>query len=385
VPEFEARRTSVPPFTPPLRRDDDRRRVDRPPPDESGSSPTQREGLPPGYRMRHDAHYVDQLTTRVPPAPHIRLIPLSEIDTARGGELPDLEPLVRSVARHGVLQPLLVRPADGRFELIAGSRRLRAAARAGLAEVPCFVHACDQTRAAALAEAENLRRPAPAPRRSGEMASGALRELQQSFGGIASCLHLIAGREASLRDRVALDLIRTEAHRAHRLVQCLHLLTGERPLAPAAVSVRAALEQALEAFAPERRLSAAQISVDCDETLPAAHADPEWLTIALTAAIGGMLSMVQGATVPLLRIKAATAMQSVTVAIEQHAVPVPEHALTRFFDAAWVDRPGGYQAAVEFAAARSALERLGGSVEIHAEDGAGCRLTLAVPRERRRP
>jgi len=73
--------------------------------------------------MRHDAHYVDQLTSRTI-GPQVRLIPIGDIDVARPGEARDLAALVKSIQKFGVLQPLLVRPRAGRFELIAGARRL---------------------------------------------------------------------------------------------------------------------------------------------------------------------------------------------------------------------------------------------------------------------
>ncbi len=50
-----------------------------------------------------------------------------------------LDELVESVKTHGIIQPLVVRPHDGRFELIAGERRWRAAQRAGLAQVPIVI------------------------------------------------------------------------------------------------------------------------------------------------------------------------------------------------------------------------------------------------------
>lgn len=54
-----------------------------------------------------------------------------------------LEELVYSIRQQGILQPLLVRPNGEDFELIAGERRLRAAAEAELREVPVIV--CDKT------------------------------------------------------------------------------------------------------------------------------------------------------------------------------------------------------------------------------------------------
>src|SRR5512144_2976346 len=101
-------------------------------------TPAAREGLPPGYRMRHDAHYVDRLSE--PAAPQVQLIRVTDIDGARpnaAAAARDLAPLVGSIRRFGLLQPLLVRRHNGRYNLIAGGRRLAAAVAAGVSEVPC--------------------------------------------------------------------------------------------------------------------------------------------------------------------------------------------------------------------------------------------------------
>ena len=50
-----------------------------------------------------------------------------------------LAQLAESIAQKGVLQPILVRPVDGRFQIVAGERRYRAAERLGLAEVPARI------------------------------------------------------------------------------------------------------------------------------------------------------------------------------------------------------------------------------------------------------
>ncbi|MCC0016061.1 MAG: ParB/RepB/Spo0J family partition protein [Rhodobiaceae bacterium] len=73
----------------------------------------------------------------------------------------DLQDLVNSVLEKGVVQPLLVRNSPqggGRFELIAGERRWRAAQRAGLHEVPCVIHDVDDREALELAIIENVQR-----------------------------------------------------------------------------------------------------------------------------------------------------------------------------------------------------------------------------------
>ncbi|HOS42238.1 MAG TPA: ParB/RepB/Spo0J family partition protein, partial [Armatimonadota bacterium] len=69
-----------------------------------------------------------------------------------------LEELAASIRQHGILQPLTVRVREGGYELIAGERRLQAARRAGLADVPVMVRDCDDREMLELALVENLQR-----------------------------------------------------------------------------------------------------------------------------------------------------------------------------------------------------------------------------------
>jgi len=70
----------------------------------------------------------------------------------------DLSSLAESIRRQGVLQPLVVRPWEGRFQLVAGERRLRAARMAGLREVPVVVREASDRQMLALALIENVQR-----------------------------------------------------------------------------------------------------------------------------------------------------------------------------------------------------------------------------------
>jgi ParB family chromosome partitioning protein len=70
----------------------------------------------------------------------------------------DLEALVDSIRRHGVLQPIMVRPTAGGFEVVAGERRWRAAQAAGLETIPAVVRAMTDQEALELALVENLQR-----------------------------------------------------------------------------------------------------------------------------------------------------------------------------------------------------------------------------------
>ncbi len=69
-----------------------------------------------------------------------------------------LEALADSIAEHGVLQPVVVRPSQGGYQLIAGERRLRASQMAGLTEIPAVVRQATDRQALLLALLENLQR-----------------------------------------------------------------------------------------------------------------------------------------------------------------------------------------------------------------------------------
>jgi len=69
-----------------------------------------------------------------------------------------LQELVDSIKEHGVLQPVLVRPKDDCYEIIAGERRWRAAQLAGLESLPALVKEIDDIQAAEISLVENLQR-----------------------------------------------------------------------------------------------------------------------------------------------------------------------------------------------------------------------------------
>jgi ParB family chromosome partitioning protein len=70
----------------------------------------------------------------------------------------ELAQLSASIRAHGVLQPVVVRAAGDRFQLIAGERRLRAAQRAGLTEIPVRVVDFNDQQTLEAALAENIQR-----------------------------------------------------------------------------------------------------------------------------------------------------------------------------------------------------------------------------------
>jgi ParB family chromosome partitioning protein len=105
-----------------------------------------------------------------------------------------LEELTASIRAQGVMQPILVRPVDGgRFEIIAGERRWRAAQRAGLREIPVLVKSVPDQAALALALIENIQREDLNPL---EEAQG-LKRLIDEFGLTHDAVAQAVGRSRS--------------------------------------------------------------------------------------------------------------------------------------------------------------------------------------------
>ncbi len=102
--------------------------------------------------------------------------------------------LVASIRSHGILQPILVRPvAEGRFEIVAGERRWRAAQAAGLHELPAVVKALDARQAFEIAIIENIQR---SDLNAIEEARG-FRRLIDEFGHTQAELATIVGKSRS--------------------------------------------------------------------------------------------------------------------------------------------------------------------------------------------
>jgi len=120
-------------------------------------APKKKNGLGKGL----DALFIDNSTEDVKSAVKLgineiepnRDQPRKHFDEAALSELAD------SIALHGVIQPLLVRPiSDGGYQLIAGERRWRASRLAGLTEVPVVIREMTDSEAMELALIENLQR-----------------------------------------------------------------------------------------------------------------------------------------------------------------------------------------------------------------------------------
>lgn len=138
-------------------------------------------GLPERSVMRHDSHYVDELTKRS--GRHIgTMLPLEFIEANAEQprtQLGNIEELAASVREKGVLEPILVRViGPNRYQIISGERRFRAASMAGLDEIPAIELDVDDKEQLEIALIENIQRK---DLTAFEEAEG-LYVLQQKFG-----------------------------------------------------------------------------------------------------------------------------------------------------------------------------------------------------------
>jgi ParB family transcriptional regulator, chromosome partitioning protein len=121
-----------------------------------------RTGLPVTLKMRHDAHYVESLTSYSGAAIG-RMIPVDQIrpnpDQPRKA-IGDLRELTDSIREKGVLEPLLVRfvPREDCYYIISGERRYHASRAAGLNEVPCIEKMADDAETLEIGLIENIQR-----------------------------------------------------------------------------------------------------------------------------------------------------------------------------------------------------------------------------------
>jgi len=142
---------------------------------------TMKRGLPERKAMRHDAHFVEELTRRS--GRHIgSMIPLDFIEP--NAEQPrtslgNIEELAASIREKGVLEPILVRGiGPNRYQIISGERRFRAATLAGLDEIPAIEHDVDDRETLEIALIENIQRKDLTPFEESE----GFAALQEKFG-----------------------------------------------------------------------------------------------------------------------------------------------------------------------------------------------------------
>jgi hypothetical protein len=309
-----------------LDREDDER-----PPRAATAAPI-REGLPPTYRMRHEAHYVEALVGGAPP--------------------PAATPVAAAAPA-----PLPAAPAP--------------------APVPTPQPPGPATVVAAATAPET----APA-RPTGTVDGGVFAALAASLDAIEASLRDVSQRGRPLRERVAVDLARAEAARARWTAEASALLQSDPLPSLDEVDLAGVCRAVSAVLAPEYRLTGGGPA----SAIPASPAPVFGDERLLQTAVGALLTAVRllvedrgdlGRIVMVLAPRTDTATRSITVT--QAAVRLPAGVYPRCFDAAWSQHPAGLNGALLFAAAQRIAVAHGGGLEVTALDEGGCRFTMSLP------
>lgn len=343
-----------------------------------------REGLPPDFRMRHDAHYVEHVI-RPGTTPPIRHLRPDEIDGGRHVPRVGLERLVASITRFGVLQPLLVRRRQDGFELVAGSRRLAAARVAGLPTVPCLVYDVNDGRARELATADNLyevrERPPgdrPADPQISALGAGLFAE---SANTLATCLGLLAEQGRPLREQVAVSLMRSEARRTAWLARAYAVLAGSAVVDRSEVMPDSLLDDAAEAVRSDPRLSGVSLVRVSSNGASPASADQGLVALGVTGLLIGVALAARsgGVATPVVEAQVRTADGLLWLDLVERRSRVDASALSETLAVRTAMWPGGPEAAVGIAAARRVAILHGGRISASPAEPNGFRLSLGLP------
>ena len=330
----------------------------------------EREGLPRNYRMRADAHYVDQLES--PATPVIRLVKTAQIDASDLPAATDVEALTQSIATCGILQPLLVRRHGGRYSLINGRKRLAAAIGAGLTAVPCVLHDVEGAAAAALDEAANLRVGEPPVRDEGadDRMRPLLEALATDLATIRNSISLLrVTRGGALSQKVGADLIESQAARAAWLLDATSHVSNDDRLVP----LGAIIQRVVDGFHAHESLMGLQLDVSVTPQAAVWKLPEAALVTAINGAIFGTLALIEGVQNPKLEVH-ADALHGRTLKIEvvQRAMRVMPGILASL-DSEHAADP---VAAVALRTARQVVTSHGGAAEISALPGSGSVLQM---------
>jgi hypothetical protein len=331
-----------------------------------------REGLPPQYAMRHDAHYVDELVSSREVRQIIRVPVKHFATTPREGQ--NIRSLADSIGRFGILQPLLVRRRRGRYEIIAGRKRLAAAKAAGLTEVPCLLYDVDDSLAQSMQEATNLRSA------SRDMKLRTIFPLLgQTLQTIISCLRVL-DTDSPHGNRAASDLIQTEAERAAQLTWGATLIAFTPNLILHEFDGAEVMEAVLRTLEKEHTLD--EFTFDKRIQRPCLlKADKRLVFVAMRGAVDTILPLAlsrRKATVA-VRLARHSPSRYIVVQVSQSAIRPPNSVWSRWFDLDWCERPGGIASGVGLLAAKRVLELHKGRLSIAPRQDGGCQITLGFP------
>lgn len=208
------------------------------------------------------------------------------------------------------------------------------------------------------------------------------RELRSALDAVVRAAEDVSPRGRSLRDRLAVELVKAEARRAMVLAESAAALSGDATLVLTDVDLCSALQHVVDSLGLEARLSGTGPTLYVPQHPCRVRGDERLVTVALSAILVSMQALVDehGASESVhvrLSPRAEGAMR--TVEFSQRSVSLPASALSRVFDVSWVDHPAGRASAVRLAGASAIAALHRGRLDVSMVDVGGCRLVLSLP------
>lgn len=342
-----------------------------------------REGLPRGFRMRHDAHFVDQLDG-APASAVLRMLPLGGIDAPSCDDVPAIEALARSIRQVGIVEPLVVRRSGGRYQVIAGAKRLSAARLAQLERVPCVVRDdLAEDALGAVIDVGALRSKGIDDRPRGPFSSTAReRVLDEAIASLAAArtsVELTLPRSDRLRSRTGADMVRAELLNTRLALMAMRLLSAPPLVRRTRENTRQLVDTVLADLAPLVRLSNARVSVTTTGACPDLALMRPLVSFGLEACISTALTLAGDAPGPVLSISIAADDQNTAVAysVRLEGGWLPAETAQRLTDTDWPAHPAGATSAMIVAAAESVAKLHDGTLDV-ATDYEGFGITLSL-------
>ena len=342
-------------------------------------APPFREGLPSGFRMRADAHYVESLEA-LTPAVTVQYIAVNAIETGDGTAVEAPPQLVASIKRHGVLEPLIVQRNNGGYRTITGQKRLAAARAAGVRDVPCLVHHVNDERARPLRDALSVQRhdATLAPAGQADLLHASDAGISQVLDALTSCSNLASAPTPGLTRAVAADLVRAEIWRTRCLFEATRVVRYGVRSDGETVFPRELMQTVLGAIEIERRLRgiAIETSISVGDAR-VARADRDLLVYGLSALLFALVGMLEGRSGATILLVANVSNGRLAISVTQRARAIADSLVATVVESG---DPHLMEAVLAVAALRRIAEAFGGSLFVHKE-GAGARVSIELPIE----
>lgn len=330
----------------------------------------EREGLPRSYRMRADAHYVDELPAAAQPV--IRMLAPAQIECRDMPAADAVESLTRSIAALGMLQPLLIRRHGGRYTLITGRKRLAAAIASGAAAVPCVLHEVDGPAAVALAAADNLRvddGQASAAADERDDMRPVVHAVLADLSTIRTSTALMkATRQASLTQQVGADLVDVHVRRAAWLAgAAIGTFEPTRHVPLAAI-----MQRVSDGFDAQKALTGLQLEWSVSPAAAVWKLPEDQAVAVVTGAVYAALAVLDGVAHPRIEVHADTPHpRALRIEVVQRMVRMPALAAGLPGGETETGRPSEMIPALALRLARALATAHGGAAELSPLPGQG--------------